>query len=413
MYTQQPYPTYAFNHGLGQQSTGGYPPHSQGFLFSAPKLENGDLGLQTLGDHPTSVVNWNPPAPLETLGHLNLHDSLQQAKEQLRYRLEKTNFKVEGDKPEHTLLPGQWNHLLYNLTGNNPNLDPTLHLNQRVTDPSVYPTTTNQGPNIQGAPATVTAESSPCSSSSAPSAAKQKDEVVDLTSPYPAVPASERGENTESPTTEELEKFIKKLKEKRAQTGFTQADVGLALGTLHGRVFSQTTICRFESNQLSHKNMCQLMPLIAVWMEKPDKENLDEQAMAMTKKRKRRTNIENLAKDSLETYYMKNNKPGAPEITQIAHDLQMEKEVVRVWFCNRRQRDKRNMPARDNRALCDIPQMVNAHMGQVFSPPEMTSQNYLPPPRPQPLGSPAPLYPPGFTHRNDMFPQHMPHGHHM
>ncbi|KAG6921308.1 POU domain class 5 transcription factor 3, partial [Chelydra serpentina] len=43
---------------------------------------------------------------------------------------------------------------------------------------------------------------------------------------------------------------------------FTQADVGLALGVLYGKMFSQTTICRFEALQLSFKNMCKLKPLL-------------------------------------------------------------------------------------------------------------------------------------------------------
>lgn len=35
-------------------------------------------------------------------------------------------------------------------------------------------------------------------------------------------------------TTEELEQFAKELKHKRITLGFTQADVGLALGNLYG-----------------------------------------------------------------------------------------------------------------------------------------------------------------------------------
>lgn len=46
-----------------------------------------------------------------------------------------------------------------------------------------------------------------------------------------------------------------------------QADVGLALGTLYGNVFSQTTICRFEALQLSFKNMCKLKPLLQKWLQ--------------------------------------------------------------------------------------------------------------------------------------------------
>ena len=46
-----------------------------------------------------------------------------------------------------------------------------------------------------------------------------------------------------------------------------KADVGLALGTLYGNVFSQTTICRFEALQLSFKNMCKLKPLLQKWLQ--------------------------------------------------------------------------------------------------------------------------------------------------
>jgi len=52
---------------------------------------------------------------------------------------------------------------------------------------------------------------------------------------------------------EDLEAFAKTFKQKRIKLGFTQADVGLALGNQFGNVFSQTTICRFEALQLSFK----------------------------------------------------------------------------------------------------------------------------------------------------------------
>ena len=47
------------------------------------------------------------------------------------------------------------------------------------------------------------------------------------------------------------------------------------------------------------------------------------------------------AKDSLEIHFHKKSKPSSQDITLVADDLQLEKEVVRVWFCNRRQRQKR------------------------------------------------------------------------
>ncbi|XP_067867992.1 POU domain, class 5, transcription factor 3-like [Heterodontus francisci] len=162
---------------------------------------------------------------------------------------------------------------------------------------------------------------------------------------------SEEGQSSDSeeeyPTKEKMEQFAKELKHKRITLGFTQADVGLALGNLYGKMFSQTTICRFEALQLSFKNMCKLKPILQRWLN--DAENNGglheicnvEQVLDQSRKRKRRTSIENGVKRNLETYFMKCPKPTSEEISQIAEDLRLDKEVVRVWFCNRRQKGKR------------------------------------------------------------------------
>lgn len=47
------------------------------------------------------------------------------------------------------------------------------------------------------------------------------------------------------------------------------------------------------------------------------------------------------AKEALEHSFVEKNKPSSQEIARIAKVLHLEKEVVRVWFCNRRQREKR------------------------------------------------------------------------
>jgi hypothetical protein len=52
--------------------------------------------------------------------------------------------------------------------------------------------------------------------------------------------------------------------------GYTQGDVGLAMGKLYGNDFSQTTISRFEALNLSFKNMCKLKPLLEKWLEDAD-----------------------------------------------------------------------------------------------------------------------------------------------
>ncbi|XP_021467820.1 POU domain, class 3, transcription factor 2-like [Oncorhynchus mykiss] len=152
----------------------------------------------------------------------------------------------------------------------------------------------------------------------------------------------------DTPTSDDLEQFAKQFKQRRIKLGFTQADVGLALGTLYGNVFSQTTICRFEALQLSFKNMCKLKPLLNKWLEEADSTSgsptsLDKIA-AQGRKRKKRTSIEVGVKGALESHFLKSPKPGGAEITSIADSLQLEKEVVRVWFCNRRQKEKRMTP---------------------------------------------------------------------
>lgn len=115
-----------------------------------------------------------------------------------------------------------------------------------------------------------------------------------------------------------------------------------------GKMFSQTTICRFEALQLSFKNMCKLKPLLNKWLEEADSttgssSSIDKIA-AQGRKRKKRTSIEVSVKGVLETHFLKCPKPSAQEITSLADSLQLEKEVVRVWFCNRRQKEKRMTP---------------------------------------------------------------------
>lgn len=102
-------------------------------------------------------------------------------------------------------------------------------------------------------------------------------------------------------SSDDLEGFARDFKQRRIKLGYTQADVGLALGTLYGNVFSQTTICRFEALQLSFKNMCKLKPLLQKWLQFAVKDtNLDqsngfsalEKAANSGRKRKKRPSHE-------------------------------------------------------------------------------------------------------------------------
>ncbi|XP_042084507.1 POU domain, class 2, transcription factor 1b isoform X9 [Maylandia zebra] len=165
---------------------------------------------------------------------------------------------------------------------------------------------------------------------------------------------------------EELEQFAKTFKQRRIKLGFTQGDVGLAMGKLYGNDFSQTTISRFEALNLSFKNMCKLKPLLEKWLnDAVCAENLtSDQSLSspsalgsqgmgiegINRRRKKRTSIETNIRVALEKSFLEQNqKPTSEEITMIADQLNMEKEVIRVWFCNRRQKEKRiNPPSSGN-----------------------------------------------------------------
>lgn len=86
----------------------------------------------------------------------------------------------------------------------------------------------------------------------------------------PSVPRALEPSPEETTDLEELEQFAKTFKQRRIKLGFTQGDVGLAMGKLYGNDFSQTTISRFEALNLSFKNMCKLKPLLQKWLEDAD-----------------------------------------------------------------------------------------------------------------------------------------------
>ncbi|CAH0386110.1 unnamed protein product [Bemisia tabaci] len=136
---------------------------------------------------------------------------------------------------------------------------------------------------------------------------------------------------------EELEQFAKTFKQRRIKLGFTQGDVGLAMGKLYGNDFSQTTISRFEALNLSFKNMCKLKPLLQKWLSDADSTMTNPSALsnplttpeAIGRRRKKRTSIETSVRVALEKAFLQNPKPTSEEISILADSLTMEKEVVR------------------------------------------------------------------------------------
>ncbi|XP_076323509.1 uncharacterized protein LOC143232233 isoform X2 [Tachypleus tridentatus] len=175
----------------------------------------------------------------------------------------------------------------------------------------------------------------------------------DPTSSY-LKPQSQGTDRVDVTELEELEQFAKTFKQKRIKLGFTQGDVGLAMGKLYGNDFSQTTISRFEALNLSFKNMCKLKPLLQKWLENADTSfsnnpmpltNVHIAPETISRRRKKRTSIDTSVRFALENAFKEKQKPTSEDISQLADSLSMQREVVRVWFCNRRQKEKRINPS--------------------------------------------------------------------
>uniref|UniRef100_A0A803KD61 POU domain protein n=1 Tax=Xenopus tropicalis TaxID=8364 RepID=A0A803KD61_XENTR len=429
MYNQQAYPSFAhppalMQDGSGQYNVGtytgmaGHSHQAQAFFpFSGVKSDYGDIGGQTpaVGDNSAPVMGWNPLASLDPANQLGISGQGNPFKGLKRER-EDEEAKSESPEPKcsppaaapyytHSWNPSSfWSQVSSSGTTIASKPIPIPHQSGDKCDPaganSIFPS--DQSPDKSAESGISSLETSRCSSATSSSSGG-----TNLGTPRSLSRGASDGLSSDSeeeaPNSGEMEQFAKDLKHKRITMGYTQADVGYALGVLFGKTFSQTTICRFESLQLSFKNMCKLKPLLRSWLhEVENNENLQEiisrgQIIPQVQKRKHRTSIENNVKRTLETYFMQCPKPSAQEIAQIARELNMEKDVVRVWFCNRRQKEKSKS------------RMSKAHefvggASPVPSPAEHISQDYglapLHPNRP-------PFYPPPFP-RNDLFPHMVP-----
>ncbi|XP_068236484.1 POU domain, class 6, transcription factor 1-like isoform X2 [Palaemon carinicauda] len=98
--------------------------------------------------------------------------------------------------------------------------------------------------------------------------------------------------------------------------GLTQTQVGQALSITEGPAYSQSAICRYKNGQHTLTEFMGSEP---------------------SKKRKRRTSFTPQALEVLNNHFERNTHPSGAEITALAEQLGYEREVVRIWFCNKRQ----------------------------------------------------------------------------
>ncbi|XP_051631740.1 LOW QUALITY PROTEIN: POU domain, class 6, transcription factor 1-like, partial [Manacus candei] len=173
-----------------------------------------------------------------------------------------------------------------------------------------------------------------------PPAGPETPTVSQLVAKPPAPPGAEE----DGINLEEIREFAKNFKLRRLSLGLTQTQVGQALTATEGPAYSQSAICRFEKLDITPKSAQKLKPVLEKWLREAEQRQREGQQHLLDfvggepgKKRKRRTSFTPQALEALNAHFERNALPTGPEITRIAQELRYDREVVRVWFCNRRQ----------------------------------------------------------------------------
>ncbi|XP_044263455.1 POU domain, class 6, transcription factor 1 isoform X4 [Tribolium madens] len=143
---------------------------------------------------------------------------------------------------------------------------------------------------------------------------------------------------------DEIKDFAKAFKLRRLSLGLTQTQVGQALSVTEGPAYSQSAICRFEKLDITPKSAQKIKPVLERWMKEAEERYKSGQnhltdfiGIEPSKKRKRRTSFTPQALELLNAHFERNTHPSGTEITGLAHQLGYEREVIRIWFCNKRQ----------------------------------------------------------------------------
>lgn len=158
---------------------------------------------------------------------------------------------------------------------------------------------------------------------------------------------------------DEIREFAKAFKLRRLALGLTQTQVGQALSATKGPAYSQSAICRFEKLDITPKSAAKIKPVLEKWMQEAELKYADRLGLKTgnqqnfadllgsdsTKKRKRRTSFTPQALEILNEAFEKNTHPSGTgdlsnqgaDMTMLANKLNYDREVIRVWFCNKRQ----------------------------------------------------------------------------
>ncbi|XP_076750583.1 POU-domain protein pdm3 isoform X3 [Xylocopa sonorina] len=162
---------------------------------------------------------------------------------------------------------------------------------------------------------------------------------------------------------DEIKEFAKVFKFRRLSLGLTQTQVGQALSVTEGPAYSQSAICSalatqmyaasqiasqqqttFEKLDITPKSAQKIKPVLERWMKEAEERHksglhqlTDFIGVETSKKRKRRTSFTPQALELLNAHFERNTHPNGNEITNLAQRLGYDREVIRIWFCNKRQ----------------------------------------------------------------------------
>lgn len=166
------------------------------------------------------------------------------------------------------------------------------------------------------------------------------------------LPTTHHATTVDGVNLDEIREFAKAFKLRRLALGLTQTQVGQALSATKGPAYSQSAICRFEKLDITPKSAAKIKPVLEKWMQEAELKYADrlksgsQQNFAdllgseTSKKRKRRTSFTPQALEVLNDAFEKNTHPSGnqgADITMLANKLNIDREVIRVWFCNKRQ----------------------------------------------------------------------------
>jgi POU domain transcription factor, class 2 len=247
--SQIPLSSFFLQNQFGMNALAGLPTADMGTLQQALQAQQASFQQQLQNYMLLQAgANVNPnvnPSQAQAAAQMLLQSQVQQAMAQAAQQLQalqKNNLKRSHSQSEQTNINSSPMHSPSQspLLGCNRTTPPNANTTQISVSGILTPATPNSGthpPQSKMTTAARTMEPSP-------------EDTTDL---------------------EELEQFSKTFKQRRIKLGFTQGDVGLAMGKLYGNDFSQTTISRFEALNLSFKNMCKLKPLLQKWLEDADR----------------------------------------------------------------------------------------------------------------------------------------------